>query len=48
MNVFMNIQNLANHQNLGGYSGVMTSPFFMQPTFAVNPRRVDLGMSMNF
>jgi hypothetical protein len=48
MNVFVNIQNLTNHQNLGGYSGVMTSPFFMQPTFAVNPRRVDLGMSMNF
>jgi len=48
MNVFVNIQNLTNHQNLGGYSGVMTSPFFKQPTFAVNPRRVDLGMSMNF
>lgn len=48
MNVFVNVQNLTNHQNLGGYSGVMTSPFFMQPTFAVNPRRVDLGMSMNF
>lgn len=48
MNAFVNIQNLTNHQNLGGYSGVMTSPFFRQPTFAVNPRRVDMGMSLNF
>jgi len=48
MNLFVNMQNLTNHQNLGGYSGVMTSPFFMQPTFAVNPRRVDIGMSVNF
>lgn len=48
MNAFVNLQNLTNHQNLGGYSGVMTSPFFMKPTFAVNPRRVDLGMSLNF
>ncbi len=48
MNVFVNIQNLTNRQNLGGYSGVMTSPFFMQPTLASNPRRVDIGMGMTF
>jgi hypothetical protein len=48
MNVFVNIQNITNHQNLGGYSGVMTSPFYRQPTYAVNPRRVDIGMGMNF
>jgi hypothetical protein len=48
MNVFVNIQNLTNRQNLGGYSGVMTSPFFMQPTFASNPRRVDIGLGMTF
>jgi hypothetical protein len=48
LNVFVNVQNLTNHQNLGGYSGVMTSAFFMQPTLATNPRRVDLGMSVNF
>jgi hypothetical protein len=47
-NLFVNIQNLTNHQNLGGYSGVRTSPFFMQPTLAANPRRVDLGMGVNF
>lgn len=48
MNVFVNIQNLTNRQNLGGYSGVMTSPFFRQPTVASNPRRVDIGMGMTF
>jgi hypothetical protein len=40
--------NLTNHANYGGYSGVMTSPFFMQPTFVVNPRRVDLGVTVGF
>jgi len=48
LNLFVNIQNLTNHLNYGGYSGVMTSPFFMQPTLATNPRRIDLGMGMNF
>jgi hypothetical protein len=48
LNVFANIQNLTNHQNLGGYSGVMTSSFFMKPTLAANPRRVDLGMNVTF
>jgi hypothetical protein len=48
LNAFVNFQNLTNRQNLGGYSGVMTSPFFMQPTFASNPRFVNMGVSMNF
>jgi hypothetical protein len=48
LNAFVNMQNLTNHQNLGGYSGVRTSPFFMQPTFAINPRSVNMGVSMNF
>ena len=48
MNVFMNVNNLTNHQNLGGYSGVQTSPFFMKPTFAMNPRNVNIGLGFNF
>jgi hypothetical protein len=48
MNVFVSVQNLTNRQNLGGYSGVMTSPNFMRPTFAANPRRVDMGVGINF
>ena len=37
-----------NYQNLTGYSGVETSPFFRQPTGATNLRKVDAGMSVNF
>jgi Carboxypeptidase regulatory-like domain len=48
LNTFVNIQNLTNHQNLGGYSGVMTSPFFRRPTLAINPRSVNMGVSVNF
>jgi len=48
LNLFVSVQNLTNHQNLGGYSGVMTSPFFRKPTLAVNPRRVDFGMNLTF
>lgn len=48
LNFFVNVQNVTNRQNLGGYSGVMASRFFGEPTFATNPRRVDIGLSMNF
>jgi hypothetical protein len=48
MNVFVNVNNLTNHQNLGGYSGVATSPFFMRPTLAMNPRAVNVGLGLNF
>ena len=40
--------NLANHTNLVGYSGVMTSPFFGQPTSALAPRKIELGMRFGF
>ena len=48
LNLFANVNNLTNHQNLGGYSGVMTSPFFMRPTLASNLRSVNMGVSINF
>lgn len=48
MFLFVNAQNMTNHQNLGGYSGVMTSPFFGLPTLAQNPRKIDLGVGMTF
>ena len=41
-------QNLTNHANYTGYSGVLTSPFFGQPTAVTNPRRVDLGIQFSF
>jgi hypothetical protein len=41
-------QNLFNHTNATGYSGVMTSPFFGQPTAALPGRRIELGARMGF
>lgn len=48
VNLFTNITNLTNYRNYGGYSGVLTSPFYRQPTFAQNSRRVDVGMNVAF
>ena len=41
-------QNLTNHANYAGYSGVLTSPFFNQPTLVSNPRRVVLNVGLTF
>ena len=48
MVMFMNVNNLTNRANYSGFSGVMTSPFFMQPRSVNNPRRIDFGMNVNF
>lgn len=40
--------NVLNHANLGTFSGVMTSPFFGQATSAQSPRRMELGLRVNF
>jgi hypothetical protein len=42
------VNNLANHSNFTGFSGVQTSPFFMTPTSVQNPRKVDLGIGIRF
>jgi hypothetical protein len=41
-------QNLTNHNNLVGYSGVITSPFFGQATNVLNPRKIELGVRFGF
>ncbi len=46
--VFASAQNVLNHVNPIGYSGVMTSPFFGQPTAAMPGRRIDLGVRVGF
>lgn len=46
--VYASIDNLTNHANLTGFSGIMTSPFFLQPTNVMNPRKVDVGMNLSF
>jgi Carboxypeptidase regulatory-like domain len=40
--------NVTDHHNLIGYSGVETSPFFGQPTSVLNPRRIELGVRFAF
>jgi hypothetical protein len=42
------VQNITNHPNYAGYSGLMTSPFFMQPTVVENVRQFYLVAGVNF
>ena len=46
--LFVSAQNLLNHVNPIGYSGVMTSPFFGRPTAAMPARRIDVGLRLGF
>jgi hypothetical protein len=46
--LFVAASNLLNHVNPMGYSGVMTSPFFGQPTAAGAARKIDVGMKIGF
>lgn len=46
--LFVAATNLFNTTNPLGYSGVMTSPFFGQPTSAGAPRRIELGARFGF
>jgi hypothetical protein len=48
MEFYAAASNLTNRRNDIGYSGVMTSPFFRQPTNAANPRKVELGVRFGF
>jgi len=41
-------QNVTNRANYIGYSGVLTSPFFGQPTNVLNPRKIELGVRFGF
>ena len=45
---YASAQNLFNTVNPIGYSGVLTSPFFGQPTAAMAGRRMDVGMRVGF
>jgi hypothetical protein len=44
----VNLNNLTNRANYSGFSGVMTSQYFMQATSVSNPRQVDLSLRFNF
>ena len=45
---YVSAQNVTNHANYVGYSGVMTSPFFGQPTNVLNPRKFEIGTRIGF
>ena len=45
---FVQCQNITNARNYQGYSGVLTSPFFGQPTTVSGMRKIDAGMGLNF
>jgi hypothetical protein len=46
--LYASVANLLNHVNPVGFSGVMTSQFFGQPTASMPGRRIDLGMKLGF
>ena len=46
--LFVNVTNLTNRTTLTGFSGVRTSPFFLRPTSALNPRKFDVGTTVSF
>jgi hypothetical protein len=46
--LYASAQNLTNRRNYVGYSGVLTSPFFGQPTNVLNPRKVEIGVRFGF
>lgn len=46
INVF--VYNLTNRTNFTGYSGVLTSPFYQQPTSSQMARRIHVGMNLQF
>jgi hypothetical protein len=46
--LYLSGQNLLNRANYVGYSGVITSPFYGQPTNVMNPRRLQMGLRFGF
>ncbi|PYS69372.1 MAG: hypothetical protein DMF69_17220 [Acidobacteria bacterium] len=48
MEFYLQAFNLLNHTNLGVFNGVLVSPYFGQPTSAQAPRRMEVGMRVNF
>ncbi len=46
--IAVQIINLTNHANYIGYSGTMTSPFFLQPNNTQNMRKVDISLNFSF
>jgi hypothetical protein len=48
LNLSVSIQNLFNQATYTGFSGIMTSPFFLKPTGATGWRRVSMSAGVSF
>ena len=48
LELYAQAYNLLNHTNAVNFSGVLTSPFFGQPTSAAPPRRAEIGARLTF
>lgn len=48
MTIGVDVQNLINHTNLGGFNGVLTSPLFGRANTAMGARRVALSLRFGF
>ena len=48
LNIGVDIQNPTNHATYSGYSGVMTSPYFLKATSANGYRRINFNVSLSF
>ena len=48
LELYASAQNVTNHDNYIGYSGVVTSPFYLLPTNVLNPRKLEVGMRFGF
>jgi hypothetical protein len=48
LNLSVNMQNLFNRPTYSGYSGVLTSPLFLQPTSASGVRRTTMNINLTF
>jgi hypothetical protein len=46
--LFVNINNLTNHYNYTGYSGVIVSSNYQKATAVMNPRSANMGMTFSF
>ena len=48
LTISASVNNLTNHHNLTGYSGVMTSPYFLKATNVSGVRRITFNSSLSF
>jgi hypothetical protein len=48
LNIGANITNLLNRPQYSGFSGIMTSPYFLQPTQASGVRRITFNAGVSF